>query len=78
MEIIEYSLQFRTLLYWCSSGNVPESPVVVDRLMEHLETFVAVKDDATWSGQDLQLVGRSAGALALLHMIIGRWLPVIE
>ncbi|KAF9480438.1 hypothetical protein BDN70DRAFT_931712 [Pholiota conissans] len=72
---------FRALLYGLSRGNGVNPEDVISSLLDHLEKhFVA--SDVIWSGKGHQItkdeLGLVESALALMHMVVERWLPEID
>ncbi|KAF8971580.1 hypothetical protein BDZ97DRAFT_1650961 [Flammula alnicola] len=72
---------FRFLLYSLSVENTLNHEVIVDRLLQYLEKNFA-PSDVNWSGHGHHLTkgepGRTESALAMMPMIIARWLPEID
>ncbi|TBU64845.1 Urb2/Npa2 family-domain-containing protein [Dichomitus squalens] len=63
----------RTMLHQCSLGFLqPEA--VLDRLLDYLEMHVA-GDTASWTGRVHALHGHDTGGVAVLHLLVDRWLP---
>ncbi|KAJ7293352.1 Urb2/Npa2 family-domain-containing protein [Mycena rebaudengoi] len=73
----ELSLEiFRILLKWSVVTRDP-----IDRILDYLEQTPDLSD-ISWSGTSSSLTldseGKAESALALLHMLIERWLPTID
>ncbi|KAL1952185.1 hypothetical protein VTO73DRAFT_1334 [Trametes versicolor] len=64
---------FRTLLHQCSLGTLKPSKVL-DRLLAHVETHL-LSQEGIWSGKAHTLSLNAEAALALLHLLVDRWLP---
>ncbi|KAF8895057.1 Urb2/Npa2 family-domain-containing protein [Gymnopilus junonius] len=72
---------FRILFYHLSSRNPVDKDEVIGPFFHYLEkNFTSI--DVRWSGYDHHLTkgepGRAESALALLHIVIERWLPEID
>ncbi|KAF9014945.1 Urb2/Npa2 family-domain-containing protein [Cyathus striatus] len=78
----EFAIEiFRKLFQEFSLENAADARTTIDKALRFLENnFQAT--DVSWSGQSYTLTfgqeGKSRAALALLHMILERWLPVVE
>ncbi|KXN84790.1 hypothetical protein AN958_12084 [Leucoagaricus sp. SymC.cos] len=70
---------FRTLLYYTSLDNVSQDGAlqVFDAIMSYLERAFK-PSDCHWSGMSCQLKTTESGALAVLHLLLERWLPFID
>ncbi|KAI0757227.1 Urb2/Npa2 family-domain-containing protein [Daedaleopsis nitida] len=72
-ELVVEILQ--TLMHQCSIGAfAPES--VLDRTLDYLEEHL--EDDAVWTGKSHSLKTHGAGGIAVLHVVVDRWLPGLE
>ena len=81
LVILTFFVQFRALLYGLSQGNGVNPEDLISSLLDRLEKhFVA--SDIIWSGNGHHLtkgeLGLAESALALMHMVVERWLPEIE
>ncbi|KAJ7042473.1 Urb2/Npa2 family-domain-containing protein [Mycena alexandri] len=78
----ELSLElFRMLLKWSAVDEPARTQDSVDRLLSYLEDN-AGRLDTSWSGVTSSLAsgprGKSQSSLAILHMLIDRWLPTMD
>lgn len=78
----ELSLEiFRHHLHYASAMDASVSQVVVEKFLLYLERSFT-PSDVVWSGQPHHLTfgqpGKAECALALLHLILERWLPTVE
>ncbi|PIL29586.1 hypothetical protein GSI_08222 [Ganoderma sinense ZZ0214-1] len=63
----------RTLLHQCTIGCLhPEA--VFDKLLDYLETHLSCQN-TTWSGKSHALDAHAGGGVAVLHLLVDRWLP---
>lgn len=76
-----YSPQHRVLLFNLSQGNELSPEDVINRLLEYIEQNFSATG-IVWSGNASHLtrseIGRAEAALAVMHMVVERWLPDIE
>lgn len=83
LSAIWYNLavQIRALLAKSLSREVSETRATLDVVLHDLEKYYKISK-ASWSGQQhylsLDKQGRRECALASMHMIVERWLPMIE
>ncbi|KAF9560209.1 hypothetical protein CPC08DRAFT_690317 [Agrocybe pediades] len=72
---------YRTLLYNMAVGNPTEHELIFDRLLSYLESNFSPAD-VRWSGDNHHLTkgesGRAEASVAILYMIIERWLPQLD
>lgn len=71
--------QYRTLLSQCSLQS-RDVQAVIDGALSYLERYLRNGDDK-WSGRSHQLSDvnvHGQGAVAILHLIMHRWLPLLE
>ncbi|KAJ6627155.1 hypothetical protein B0H10DRAFT_422437 [Mycena sp. CBHHK59/15] len=78
----ELSLEiFRILLRWSSVGEKNGTPYPMDRLLDYLEDNFT-SSEMSWGGASSSLTfgpqGKGECVLAILHMLIDRWLPVVD
>ncbi|KAJ6519597.1 Urb2/Npa2 family-domain-containing protein [Mycena sanguinolenta] len=78
----ELSLElFRVLLKWSSVDEPIRTRDSIDRILSFLENNSSSSENS-WSGASCSLTfgskGKEDGALAILHMLIDRYLPIIE
>ncbi|KAI1797672.1 Urb2/Npa2 family-domain-containing protein [Ganoderma leucocontextum] len=64
---------FRTLLHQCTLGSV-NPDAVFDRLLDYLEMHLSCQN-TTWTGKSHALSAHSTGGVAVLHLLVDRWLP---
>ncbi|KAF5312634.1 hypothetical protein D9619_003319 [Psilocybe cf. subviscida] len=73
---------FRVLFYSISIGQKEQHEAVIDHALHYLEANLDRSDEIYWLGHNFELIegeiGKAKGSLALLHMIIERWLPLID
>ncbi|KAJ6574877.1 Urb2/Npa2 family-domain-containing protein [Mycena capillaripes] len=77
----ELSLElFRMLLKWSAVDEPERTRDAMDRLLAYLESNSSALE-TSWSGASSSLTfgleGKEESVLAILHMLIDRWLPVI-
>lgn len=75
-SLLNTMTQLRTLMHQCSIGAM-EPDVVLDGLLSYLESHLG-DDGVSWSGKAHSLSGHSAGGVAVLHLLVDRWLPDFE
>ncbi|KAJ3571342.1 hypothetical protein NP233_g3811 [Leucocoprinus birnbaumii] len=78
--IAELELEiFRALLYHISLEDTREdqAQVIFDTVLSYLKNAFS-PSDSTWSGLPCQLRTPETGALAVLHLILERWLPLLD
>ena len=64
------------MLHQCSLGFLqPEA--VLDGLLGYLETHITV-EAISWTGRSYALNGHNTGGVAVLHLLVDRWLPDFE
>ncbi|KAJ7139899.1 Urb2/Npa2 family-domain-containing protein [Mycena epipterygia] len=72
---------FRILLKWSTISEPTRTQALMDRLLSYLENQ-ASSLDTSWSGGSYSSTfgpqGKAENVLALLHMLIDRWLPTID
>ncbi|KAF9451771.1 hypothetical protein P691DRAFT_698549 [Macrolepiota fuliginosa MF-IS2] len=78
--IAELELEiFRTLLYYVSMHDIQQDATleVFDKILSYLNSAFK-PSDASWSGLPCLLKTPESGALALLHLMLERWLPFVD
>ncbi|KAJ7431795.1 hypothetical protein B0H11DRAFT_836888 [Mycena galericulata] len=72
---------FRILLKWSTVDEDNRTQASLDRLLSYLENNFGFLE-TSWSGVSSSLTfgsqGKAESALAILHMLIDRWLPTID
>jgi hypothetical protein len=73
--------QFRYLLSKAAFRDQTETQALIDHALTYIEGRLAPAE-SRWSGYAYQLTsdgkGKENSALALLHILVGQWLPTIE
>ena len=71
--------QFRTLLHYLSLNDIQQGPPSrdLDIVLSYLNSAFK-PSGTTWSGLPCHLKGPESGALAVLHLILERWLSLLE
>ncbi|KAJ7706421.1 Urb2/Npa2 family-domain-containing protein [Mycena rosella] len=78
----ELSMEFyRILLKWSAVNEPTRTRGPLDRLLSYLENHSGASE-TSWSGASCSLTfgqrGKEESVLAILHMLIDRWLPTID
>ncbi|PFH50737.1 hypothetical protein AMATHDRAFT_144471 [Amanita thiersii Skay4041] len=72
---------FRYLFSKSPARDSDETQHVIDQALRYVERWLSVAD-SRWSGHPHRLTydgrGKADSALALLHLLVGRWLPIID
>ncbi|KAH6917636.1 Urb2/Npa2 family-domain-containing protein [Coprinopsis sp. MPI-PUGE-AT-0042] len=72
----------RHLLLHCTQMDPSVVPAIFEPILMHIEAGNASSEDMGWSGQPHELSSSSARpstlSLALLHLVLERWLPTID
>ncbi|EKM83399.1 hypothetical protein AGABI1DRAFT_123732 [Agaricus bisporus var. burnettii JB137-S8] len=53
-------------------------PKIIDNILSYLNGGFKPSDSTSWSGLPCDLKSQQSGALAVLHLILERWLPLID
>lgn len=80
-DIYIHRTQFRYIFSKTAVRDPTETRATIEQALVYLEQTLSYKK-SRWSGYPHQLTfgkeGRANGALALLHMLVERWLPILE
>jgi hypothetical protein len=74
--------QSRHLLLHCTQMDPSAVPAVFEPILAHIEAGIPSISEANWSGKPHELSLSSTGSptlgLALMHLVLERWLPAVE